>query len=62
MINPSNPLADISHDDDACADCGVAIHGDDNASAYGDNMNVCDDCEVARETAHHVEDDGAKTT
>ena len=34
---------------DTCADCGAAIHGGDNASAFGDNLNVCDDCESKRE-------------
>lgn len=50
MFNKSNPLSDLAdHDEDTCADCAVALSGDDNASAYGDNLNVCDDCESKRE-------------
>jgi len=59
MNNTSNPLADISHDDDTCVDCGTDLIATDLASAYGDNLNVCDSCESARETANHVEDDDA---
>jgi ribosome-binding protein aMBF1 (putative translation factor) len=47
----SNPLDDRTNPAaDTCEDCGAAIHGDDNASAFGDNLNVCDDCESKRET------------
>ena len=51
-MNTSNPLyTPANHDADTCTDCGAAITGDDNASAYGDNLNVCDHCEAKREGA-----------
>jgi len=56
-MNPSNPLSsNMIPDADNCADCGVIITGDDNASAYGDHLNVCDHCEAKREAAQELEE------
>jgi len=59
-MTTSNPLsARIDTHADTCTDCGAAITGDDNASAYGDNLNVCDHCEAKREAAHEADRDDA---